>query len=32
MTQPKTLAEASTDKTWGTGIPIRDKDTLNTSK
>ena len=32
MTQPNTLAEASTDKTWGTGISIRDKDALNTSR
>ena len=31
-TQPKTLAEASVDKTWGTGISIRDKDALNTSR
>ena len=27
-TSPKTLAEASIDRTWGTGISLRDSDTL----
>ena len=27
-TSPKTLAEASTDRTWGTGIGLRDIDAL----
>ena len=27
-TSPKTLAEASIDRTWGTGIGLRDSDTL----
>ena len=31
-TEPKILAEASTDKTWGTGVPIRDSQALNTDK
>ena len=31
-TAPKILMEASKDKLWGTGIPIRDKDALNQSK
>ena len=29
---PKTLAEASYDKLWGTGIPLRDNDALKTNK
>ena len=29
---PRILAEASTDKVWGTGFPLRNKDVLNPSK
>ena len=31
-TSPRMLAEASSDKVWGTGFPLRDKDALNSSK
>ena len=29
---PRILAEASTDKVWGTGFPLRNKDVLDISK
>ena len=32
VTAPKTLVEASNDKLWGTGIPLRDYDALKTNK
>ena len=31
-TEPKILAEASADKTWGTRVPTRDSKALNTNK
>ena len=31
-TSPKLLVESSFDKTWGTGIPLKDKDALNKKK
>ena len=32
QTYVKILAEASVDKLWGTGIPLRDKDVLTKAK
>ena len=32
QTYLKILAEASVDKLWGTGIPLRDKDALTKAK
>ena len=31
-TTPKTLAEATTNKLWGTGIPLQDSSALQTDK
>ena len=31
-TAPKIVAEASTDKLWGTGIPLRDSSALDSKK
>ena len=31
-TSPKLLVESSTDKTWGTGVSLRDSCTLNQDK
>ena len=31
-TAPKTLVEASSDKLWGTGIPMNDTHALDTSR
>ena len=31
-TMPKTIVEAMTDKLWGTGIGLRDHQTLNPEK
>ena len=31
-TSPKLLVESSIDKTWGTGIPLKDTDALNQEK
>ena len=32
LTQPKIILEATSDKLWGTGIQLQDKDALNPEK
>ena len=31
-TSPKLLVESSTDKIWGTGVPLKDNEALNQEK